>query len=169
MGKFLNFVAVLIWLLIIICCFFLNVENTYAASIVNDSPNEIELQRSLESLRDLDNQTWQLVVYPRSSYKKEKLTLRIVGYPGSLRVDHPTKLMISSGRKTWDLKEITKKSKLYKELSNDSAAEFDLSPVVLALKKNKSLRLVLPGVINDLPIPPYLVGEWRALTEQTYD
>jgi len=169
MEKFLKLVGVSICLLIINCCFFLNVENTYAAIKVNGSTNQKELQRSLESLSDLDNQTWQLVVYPRSSSKKEKLTLRIVGCPGSLRVYHPINLIVSSGRKTWDLKEITEKSKIYKEVRNDSAAEFDLSPVVLALQKNKPLRLVLPGVINDLPIPPYLVGEWRELTEQNYD
>jgi len=28
------------------------------------------------------------------------------------------------------------------------------------------LRLRLPGVINDLPIPPYLVSEWRSLAQE---
>ena len=48
---------------------------------------------------------------------------------------------------------------------NDSAAEFDLSILIAELDKNRPLRLSLPGLINDLPIPPYLVREWRSLAE----
>ena len=48
---------------------------------------------------------------------------------------------------------------------NDSAAEFDLSILIAELDKNRPLRLSLPGLINDLPIPPYLVSEWRSLVK----
>ena len=88
-----------------------------------------------------------------------------MGYPGSLRIDHPTNLLVHSGRKEWDLKDITKESKFKVETLNDSAAEFELSPLIAELDKNRPLRLSLPGLINDLPIPPYLVGEWRTLAE----
>ena len=112
----------------------------------------------------MDYQTWQIIVYP-SSKESKNLILRIVGYPGSLRFDHPTSLMVNSGRKTWDLKDITKNSKISVEALNDSAAEFDLSTLIAELDKNRPLRLSLPGLINDLPIPPYLVREWRSLAE----
>ena len=117
------------------------------------------------SLKDLDYQTWQIIVYP-SSQESKNLILRIVGYPGSLRIDHPTKLIVKSGIKNWNLKDITKKSKIKLETLNDSLAEFDLSPIVADLDKNRPLRLKLPGLINDLPIPPYLVSEWRSLSEK---
>ena len=123
-----------------------------------------EIKRSLESLKDLDYQTWQIIVYP-SSRDSKNLILRIVGYPGSLRIDHPTNLIVNSGRKTWDLRDITKNSKIKAETMNDSAAEFDLSTLISELDKNRPLRLILPGLINDLPIPPYLVSEWRSLAE----
>ena len=58
-----------------------------------------------------------------------------------------------------------RKSKVKIETLNDSAAEFDLSPLISELDKNKPLRIYLPGLINDLPIPPYLVGEWRTLAK----
>ena len=150
--------------LLICVCFFASPNKGYTDSkvILNDQKKEIK--RSLESLKDLDLQTWQIIVYP-SSKESEDLILRIVGYPGSLRIDHPTNLIVNSGRKTWNLKDITKNSKIKVEILNDSAAEFDLSTLIAELDKNRPLRLSLPGLINDLPIPPYLVSEWRSLAE----
>jgi hypothetical protein len=49
--------------------------------------------RSLESLRDLDDQSWQLVAY-REGPPSGPLRLRIVGYPGKVRLDHPTALEV---------------------------------------------------------------------------
>tara|TARA_B100000700_G_C14612675_1_gene654319 strand:+ start:260 stop:694 length:435 start_codon:yes stop_codon:yes gene_type:complete len=140
----------------------MNVNITYADSKVNGNHEEKEIKRSLESLRDLDFQTWQIIVYP-SEKVSSHLILRIVGYPGSLRIDHPTGLLVNAGIKKWVLEDITNKSKVKFENLNDSAAEFDLSPLITQLDKNRPLRLSFPGVINDLPIPPYLVAEWRAL------
>ena len=149
----------------LICCVFLASSNkTYADSKATDIDQKIEIKRSLESLKDLDYQTWQIIVYPTSQDSKN-LILRIVGYPGSLRFDHPTNLIVNSGRKTWDLKDITKFSKINTETLNDSTAEFDLSTLIAELDKNRPLRLRLPGLINDLPIPPYLVSEWRSLAK----
>ena len=165
MESFLKaFLLQIISYLLICCCFFTIAKITYADSSDNTTNHQREIKRSLESLRDLDYQTWQVIVYP-SSKGSMKLTLRIVGFPGSLRFDHPTNLIISSGRKNWELKDITKKSKVKFETFNDSAAEFDIGPLITDLDKNRPLRLSLPGLINDLPIPPYLVSEWRTLAE----
>jgi len=168
MEGFRDLFRLIISCLLICCCFFISVTKSYADSKVtlNDQINDQkkEIKRSLESLKDLDDQTWQIIVYP-SSKDSKNLILRIVGYPGSLRIDHPTNLIVNSGRKTWDLKDITKNSKINFETLNDSAAEFDLSPLIAELDKNRPLRFSLPGLINDLPIPPYLVSEWRSLAE----
>ena len=164
MGGFRKVSCLIISGFLIYCCFFTIANKTFADSKINFNYQGKEIKRSLESLRDLDYQTWQLIVYP-SSKVSNNLTLRIVGYPGSLRMDHPTNLLVHSGRKEWDLKDITKESKFKVETLNDSAAEFELSPLIAELDKNRPLRLSLPGLINDLPIPPYLVGEWRTLAE----
>ena len=130
-------VFALIFSFLLICgCLFINAKNTYADSELNSNYNVKEIKRSLESLRDLDYQTWQIVVYPRSEISNN-LILRIVGYPGSLRIDHPTNLVVNSGRKNWDLEDITKKSKVKDETLNDSTAEFDLSPLITELDKNR--------------------------------
>ena len=164
MDEFRKVFSLIFFSLLIFCCFFINAKNLYATSKIVSNYQEKEIKRSLESLQDLDYQTWQIIVYP-SSKESKKLILRLVGYPGSLRIDHPTSLMVNSGRKTWDLKDITKNSKINVEALNDSAVEFDLSTLIAELDKNRPLRLSLPGLINDLPIPPYLVSEWRSLAE----
>jgi len=168
MEGFRNLFRLIFSCLLIFCCLFTSANRSYADSIDNsiDTLNDQkkEIKRSLESLKDLDYQTWQIIVYP-SSKDSKNLILRIVGYPGSLRIDHPTNLIVNSGRKTWNLKDITKKSKIKVEILNDSAAEFDLSTLITELDKNRPLRLSLPGLINDLPIPPYLVSEWRSLAQ----
>ena len=164
MEKFHDFFRLIISFLLICSCFFSSANKCYADSKVLLNNQKKEIKRSIESLKDLDYQTWQIIVYP-SSKDSKNLILRIVGYPGSLRIDHPTNLKVNSGRKTWDIKDITKISKFKVETLNDSSAEFDLSTLIAELDKNRTLRLSLPGLINDLPIPPYLVSEWRSLTE----
>ena len=120
------------------------------------------LKASSEFLRDLDYETWQLVAY---KYPDEdgKLLLRVIGYPGSLRIDHPLELRVESGRKEWLLDDETL---LNKNLANDSrqaAAEFDLESLISDISKNRPLRLSLDGVFSELPVPPFLVEEWRSL------
>ena len=161
---FSNLFRLIISCLLVWVCFFTIPNKTYADSNVTLNDQKKEIKRSLESLRDLDYQTWQIIVYPSSKESKD-LILRIVGYPGSLRIDHPTNLIVNSGLKTWNLKDITINSKTKVENLNDSAAEFDMSTFLAELDKNRPLRLKLPGLINDLPIPPYLVSEWRSLNK----
>ena len=62
------------------------------------------MKASSEFLRDLDFETWQLVAY-KSPLFENKLILRVIGYPGNLRIDHPTDLRVDSGRKKWLLYE----------------------------------------------------------------
>ena len=135
MEELRNAFRLIISFLLICCCFFTSANKSYADSKVTSNDQKKEIKRSLESLKDLDYQTWQIIVYP-SSKESKNLILRIVGYPGSLRIDHPTNLSVYSGRKTWDLKDITTNSKITAEILNDSAAEFDLSILIAELNKN---------------------------------
>ena len=131
--------------------------------------SEIEINGELinassEFLRDLDFETWQLVAY-KSPFFEDKLILRVIGYPGNLRIDHPTNLQVDSGRKQWLLND---KTLLNAELANDgrqAAAEFDLNELINNIDKNRPLRLSLSGVFSELPVPPFVVKEWRSLDE----
>ena len=127
-----------------------------------ERPEEGRIERSLESLRDLDNQTWQLAVYPKHENQK-KFVLRIVGFTGSLRLDHPTKLLIESGLRTWNLEDITLEDSQLAIDTRDAAAEFLLDPLLNDLQNNRPLRLSLKGGFSELPVPPYVVKEWRSI------
>ena len=120
------------------------------------------IEASTEFLRDLDYETWQLVVY-KSPNNDEKLVLRVIGYPGNLRIDHPLPLDVESGRKKWKLDDITLSNIELAEDSRQAAAEFDLENLLQDISQNRPLRLSLDGVFSELPVPPFLVKEWRTL------
>jgi len=132
------------------------------AEIAETEINGELMNASSEFLRDLDFETWQLVAY-KSPFFEDKLILRVIGYPGNLRIDHPTNLQVDSGRKQWLLND---KTLLNTELANDgrqAAAEFDLNELINNIDKNRPLRLSLSGVFSELPVPPFVVKEWRSL------
>ena len=134
-----------------------------SAEVAETEINGELINASSEFLRDLDFETWQLVAY-KSPLFEDKLILRVIGYPGNLRIDHPTDLRVESGRKQWILDD---KTVLNMELANDgrqAAAEFDLNELIQNIDKNRPLRLSLPGVFSELPVPPFLVKEWRTLS-----
>jgi len=141
---------------------------TPATAQLQASPEETGtgLVRSLESLRDLDYQSWQVVAYREGPARSgAPVTLRIVSYPGRVRLDHPTPLLVIAGRRLWELRDTTLSSAKLAGDSRDAAAEFDLTPLLADLSRNRPLRLELPGVFTELPVPPYVVEEWRSLAE----
>ena len=148
------------------CCFlvilFLTLPTKSYAEVAKTQINGGVIEASTEFLRDLDYETWQLVAY-KSPLNEGKIILRIIGYPGSLRIDHPLDLRVESGRKEWFLAD---KTLLNDELAKDSrqaAAEFDLEQLIQDISQNRPLRLSLDGVFSELPVPPFLVKEWRSL------
>ena len=141
---------------------FVLVPMKVSAEIAETEINSEMINASSEFLRDLDYETWQLVAY-KSPFNNDGLILRVIGYPGSLRIDHPLDLKVESGRKDWLLAD---KTLLNNELAKDSrqaAAEFDLEPLIEDISQNRPLRLSLDGVFSELPVPPFLVKEWRSL------
>jgi hypothetical protein len=80
-----------------------------------------------------------------------------------VRLDHPTPLLVTGGRRLWELADITLSSPKLAGDGRAAAAEFDLTPLLADLKNNRPLRLELPGVFTELPVPPYVVEEWRSL------
>ncbi len=124
------------------------------------------INASTEFLRDLDYETWQLVVY-KAPNNDEQLVLRVIGYPGNLRIDHPLPLDVESGRKKWKLDDITLLNTELAEDSRQAAAEFDLENLLQDISQNRPLRLSLQGVFSELPVPPFLVKEWRELRTQS--
>ena len=122
--------------------------------------------RSLESLRDVDHQSWQVVAYREGPASTSALLrLRLVGFPGKMRLDHPTSLQVRSGRREWQLVDVTLGQPQLASDGRAAAAEFDLAPLLAELDQARPLRLSLPGVFLELPVPPYVVAEWRRLPQ----
>jgi len=147
--------------LLLLVSFIFNPLKVFAEVAETEINGEL-INASSEFLRDLDFETWQLVAY-KSPLFENKLILRVIGYPGNLRIDHPTDLRVESGRKKWLLDD---KTLLNVELANDgrqAAAEFDLDELIKNLDKNRPLRLTLSGVFSELPVPPFVVKEWRSI------
>ena len=152
----------------LISCLFIAVASLLLMPSISQAKIDITYQdaipvkRSLESLRDLDFNTWQVVAYPKDE-KDSTTILRVIGYPGSLRLNHPQSLIVRSGIKEWELKDITLNNSQLANDSREAAAEFNLKPLLLDLTQNRPLRLFLPNAFNELPVPPYVVKEWRSL------
>ena len=168
MKKILNLINELmanILICLTIVSFLFIPAKTYA-EIAETQINGDLINASTEFLRDLDYETWQLVAY-KSQNNGEKLVLRLIGYPGSLRIDHPLSLAVESGRKKWELDDITLLNTELSEDSRQAAAEFNLDQLINDISQNRPLRLSLQGVFSELPVPPFLVKEWRLLRTQT--
>jgi len=80
---------------LLILTFIFNPLKVYAEISETEINGEL-INASSEFLRDLDFETWQLVAY-KSPLFEDKLILRVIGYPGNLRIDHPTDLKVESG------------------------------------------------------------------------
>ena len=117
-----------ILLLILLISFIFNPIKV-SAEVAETEINGELINASSEFLRDLDFETWQLVAY-KSPFFADKLILRVIGYPGNLRIDHPTELRVESGRKQWLLDD---KTLINVELANDArqaAAEIDIDELI---------------------------------------
>ncbi len=156
---------ILVFSFLSLSIFLLNPLMVQARLQISESEDGIAFTRSLESLRDLDYQTWQVVAYPKT-IGGEDFVLRIVGYPGTLRMDHPAPLEVHSGLKNWHLEDLTLSNPQLANDPREAAAEFDLTLLLNDLTNNRPLRLSLTEVFSDLPVPPFVVSEWRSLSQK---
>ena len=163
--KLLNKYMIRFMICLVVVPFLLLPVKSYA-EVAETQINGGLINASTEFLRDLDYETWQLVAY-KSPINDEKLVLRVIGYPGNLRIDHPLSLNVVSGRKEWKLEDITLSNIELAEDSRQAAAEFDLEGLLQDISQNRPLRLSLQGVFSELPVPPFLVKEWRTLRTQS--
>ena len=160
-SKLINKYFAKIVICIVIIPFLIIPLKSYA-EVAETQINGGSINASTEFLRDLDYETWQLVAY-KSPVDDGTLILRVIGYPGSLRIDHPLDLNVESGRKQWQLSDVTLSNEQLANDSRQAAAEFDLNQLINDISQNRPLRLSLSGVFSELPVPPFLVKEWRSL------
>ena len=122
------------------------------------------MYRSLQTLRDRSNQTWQVVLYKRvQGGLTQTLHLRLVGFPGGAALEHPHPLRITTGtERVWLATETPPVT------DTPNVAEYDLLEVMRELNSTTPLRLTVPvqGQPIELPVPPFVVEEWRQVAQK---
>ena len=127
--------------------------------------NDRMMYRSLQTLRDRSDQAWQVVLYKRmQGGRTESIHLRLVGFPGGEALEHPHPLKITTGtEQVWMAAETAPVT------DAPNVAEYDLLEIMRQLTSTTPLRLTLPleGTAIELPVPPFVVEEWRQVAQKS--
>ncbi len=123
------------------------------------------ITRSLQTLRDRTHQAWQVVLYKRGhNGLTQSLHLRLVGFPGGAALQHPSALKITTGTER-----VSMAAETAPVTDTPNVAEYDLLEVMRQLTATTPLRLTIPvqGQPTELPIPPFVVEEWRQVAQSS--
>lgn len=159
MDRLLSFIGIVLALFLA-----LGVPSELASVHTYPEGNDRVMYRSLQTLRDRTDQAWQVVLYKRmQGGQTESIHLRLVGFPGGLALEHPHPLKITTGtERVWLAAETAPVTDAV------NVAEYDLFEVMRQLNSTTPLRLTLPleRQAIELPIPPFVVEEWRQVAQK---
>lgn len=117
-----------------------------------------EMIRSLQSLRDARDQSWQVIFYERRQDSDRIASrLRLVGFP-AVRLSRQTPLIVEQTGRQLSLPNVTDQDT---QLSAN-VAEFDSETLLPLLNRVTPLRLQLDNEVA-LMVPPFMVKEWAAI------
>lgn len=122
------------------------------------------LCRSLQSLRDQRDRSWQLVLFGEAANGQPPTTgfrLRVVGFP-SLRVNRDRSLIVTNS--TGAVAQLADQFPIDSLALNTGEYEFD--SVAGRLNQLGILRLTIPVGDADqaeIPVPPFVLQEWKML------
>ena len=124
------------------------------------------MYRSRQSLRDLSDRAWQIILYKRiKSGQLITLNLRLVGFPGIIELAHPQKLKITTGTgNIWNAEDILVDSSF-----PANVGEYDFLEVMKKLNYDTPLRINIPlqgEKLAELVVPIFAVKEWRKLLDE---
>lgn len=125
------------------------------------------LCRSLQSLRDDRDRSWQLVLFAEAQNDQPPVTgfrLRVVGFP-TLRIDRERSLIITNS--TGAIAQLP--DSFPKDLVASNTGEYSLDSVVSRLNQIGIIRLNLPLSPEDqaeIPVPPFVLQEWKMLQQK---
>ncbi|MEB3313589.1 MAG: DUF3122 domain-containing protein [Cyanobacteriota bacterium] len=122
--------------------------------------------RSIQSLPDRQGLSWQAVLFRRYPSPLEgptdpQIDLRLVGFPGQVRVDRQRPLTIQTGTsRHWQAH-----ASAFRGLSElpENVAQYDVEAILGQLTGPAALTLAVPlqgGRSVDLIVAPFVVKEW---------
>jgi hypothetical protein len=165
-----QFLSKLIVASIIILCVFIGFNQFTSQPVLaavrrmEEAPGQILIQ-SRHSLTDEQGNSWQVVLFKRSSTDGScMIHLRLVDFPGLADFAHPHSLKITTNAgDSWEAKD------MFAEKSPAAnVGEFDVEDILLELPIRK-LNLALPmkdNTFTQLSIPAEVVLEWQSIAEQ---
>ncbi len=118
--------------------------------------------RSLQTVRDRQDQAWQLTLFKRSqSGELRSVHLRVVGFPGSTVIHHPDPLRLSVSDRGWTAADVFTATTPFP----DSVGEYDLMSVMAELTRPSPMQLLIPTAnsATEVIVPVPVVQEWREL------
>ncbi|MGD1903514.1 MAG: DUF3122 domain-containing protein [Geitlerinemataceae cyanobacterium] len=129
------------------------------------------MYRSLRSLRDRNDLSWQLVFFDWIDRGQiESIHLRIVGFPGLELARSPLELSARTGQR-WQATDVSATALKTGELP-PNAGEFDLADVIRELQEDTTIDLAFALASGDrieLTVPIAIVREWRKTIETSLD
>ena len=143
-------------------------NSEYALASIHTYPESSAqiMYRSQQSLRDISDRAWQAVLYKRiTSGQLKTLRLRLVGFPGIIKLAHSQKLQVTTGTgKVWNAKNV-----LLDSYFPPNVGEYDFMEVMKNLDYDTPLRLHLSlqdSSRAEIVVPIFAVKEWRQLFEK---
>jgi len=137
----------------------------------------VTMYRSLQSLRDQYDRSWQLVFFDQVNHGQiETIHLRLVGFPGLELARSPLTLKARTGQ-MWQVKNLnhsvvttpSSHQTLPSQLPPNTG-EFDLYDVMRSLQEDTVLELkfsLIEGEPVQITVPVAIVREWQALLAKT--
>ncbi|MGG6268331.1 DUF3122 domain-containing protein [Leptolyngbya sp. AN03gr2] len=132
--------------------------NIALASVHTYSDSNSVLFRSLSKLQDDRDRAWQVVFYKRFPLgQSDTIHVRLVGFPGLVKLDHDRPLEIEANRSLLSAKDVTPS-----DFSIAYVGEYDFKPVLNQLDTDTKLTLILPLDSGEarLKIPQETALEW---------
>jgi hypothetical protein len=115
-----------------------------------------QMTRSLQTLRDAQDQAWQVVLFKRTEGQQTLgIYLRLVGFPGQV-LPHPQNLAVGYGTRRWQLADVFAQEPSL----TANVGEYDAAPLLWELDGAPPLALTVGETLH-LTVPPYVVREWQ--------
>jgi hypothetical protein len=146
-----------------------------AAAVIieqKESPRQI-LYQSRQTIEDVNSKTWQAIAFKRvADTGGSNFSLRLVGFPGTVTLDHSQPLILKSPRG-----QIFTASDNSQEIFTDATAvshvaQYDLQPILSQLQPEQFLVLQIPTVDNSqvtLRVPSWMIQEWLTVADKKRD
>ncbi|MEB3359526.1 MAG: DUF3122 domain-containing protein [Synechococcales bacterium] len=171
------------WLVLVLAITLANPLPAKARLMQERLSPQIQLAKSLHTLKDNHGYSWQVIAFQRvQGDRPDPPMLRLVGFPGATTVDHSQPLQVlRSSASTVLLADVSAQifaaagsaARGAQEISQNipqnipqNVAQYELQPLLSQLGTTLPVRLVIPmvgGEPRELRAPPGLIEEWQRL------